>query len=451
MSNSGGNRIEATHMVPKWRSEMYGTWGVDDRGKDPSGEPFEIPQHGLGFFACRKDAWLGFHPDFNGFSGGEGYLQEKFRQAGQRVLCHPGVRWLHKFTRPLGCPHRPRLGDKVRNHLIGWHELGKDLQPIVDHFVGGVGTRNGKQRLSATRMQELIDQCGIDFQVSVPEKPTAKTGVVVGPSSFGSFQMRGRPLADHIRWPVHNSRGRVRLADRFDVGLAVKADAPPVMRQQCDRLIYDVLDAWFASSQAMRMEPGQYWKARHDKLRFDDILATSPAAADSMRKSLPNCVQVHLVPHHADPRVQPDWHDPDGPIVYAGGRAFVDRFKSVIDAAAKEIGRRVVWDHQHHAWKSLEGASLALCLRLPPSDVALNRIAKPQVKVANAAQAGIPVLTTDDPCTLSLWPEVVHGRVDDFQDVDRVVTLLKRGLASEPPKTKFAQAAWLESMAEVIG
>lgn len=197
MSNRGGGRIEATHMQPRWRSEMYGTWSVDERGKDPAGEPFEIPQHGLGFFACRTDRWPGFHPGFEGFSGGEGYIHEKFRQRGNRVLCHPGIRWLHKFTRPLGCPHRPRLTDKIRNHVIGWHELGKDLQPIVEHFVDGNGTRDGKPRLSRQRMQQIVDECGIDFRVRSASK-TNTNGVIVGPCSFGSFQMRGRPLAEHL-------------------------------------------------------------------------------------------------------------------------------------------------------------------------------------------------------------------------------------------------------------
>ena len=48
----------STHWDPKWSAGMWGTWGLDKRGEDPSAPPFEIPLHGLGVFACRRDAWL---------------------------------------------------------------------------------------------------------------------------------------------------------------------------------------------------------------------------------------------------------------------------------------------------------------------------------------------------------------------------------------------------------
>ena len=429
---------------------MFGTWGNDPRGHDPDGEPFEIPQHGLWLFSCRKDAWLGFNPRFDGFSGGEGYIHEKFRQAGNRALCLPGLRWLHKFQRPLGCPHKPTRHHKIKNHLIGWHELGMDLQPIVDHFVGGIGTRDGQPTTTVSRMQKLVDECGIDFTVVPPKRTTTKTGVVVGPSSFGSFQMRGKPLAEHLQFPSQNSRGRVRLTRNFDVGLIIKADSPPVMREKCRRLIWDPLDPWYADPRAMRMHPADYWRAKHRKLGFDEIIATSPACEETMRAGLPDSVRVWMVPHHSDPRIEPSWYDPNGPIVYAGARYFVDSARREIEEAAKRIGREVVFDHDHHAWKRLRGASLSLCLRLPPYNVPLNRHCKPQVKVANAAAAGIPVLTTDDPCTTSLYEDVVAAPVEHFLSVDQLGKDLERALASEPPKARFTETDWLARMKEVV-
>ena len=38
----------STHFAPEWRSGMYGTWGCDERGKDPDALPFDIPMQGLG-------------------------------------------------------------------------------------------------------------------------------------------------------------------------------------------------------------------------------------------------------------------------------------------------------------------------------------------------------------------------------------------------------------------
>jgi hypothetical protein len=124
----------STHLDPVWRDEFFGTWGTDPRGLDAESAPFEIPMQGLGAFACRKSAWLGFNPRFRGFGGEEGYIHEKFRQAGRRTLCVPWLRWMHRFGRPSGVPYRLTLEDKFRNYLIGHAELGLDLAPVLTHF-----------------------------------------------------------------------------------------------------------------------------------------------------------------------------------------------------------------------------------------------------------------------------------------------------------------------------
>ena len=124
----------STHWDPNWRSGMWGTWGEDERGADPAAPPFEIPLHGLGVFACRRDAWLGFNPRFRGFGGEEGYLHEKFRQSGAVTLCLPFLRWVHRFGRPQGVPYSLRHLDRIRNYLLGFHELGLDAAPAIAHF-----------------------------------------------------------------------------------------------------------------------------------------------------------------------------------------------------------------------------------------------------------------------------------------------------------------------------
>ena len=127
-------RDSFTHFDPSWAAAMYGHWGTDERGIDPDGEPFEIPMQGLGVFACRREAWLGFNPRFRGFGGEEGYIHEKFRQAGRRVMCLPFLRWTHRFDRPSGVPFVNTLEDRFRNYMIGWTELGLDTAPIEQHF-----------------------------------------------------------------------------------------------------------------------------------------------------------------------------------------------------------------------------------------------------------------------------------------------------------------------------
>ena len=97
----------ASHFDPVWGAGMYGQWGLDDRATDAGGEPFEIGMQGLGLFACRRRAWPGLNPRFRGFGGEEGYLHEKVRRAGGRVLCHPAVGWAHRFGRPGGAPYHP--------------------------------------------------------------------------------------------------------------------------------------------------------------------------------------------------------------------------------------------------------------------------------------------------------------------------------------------------------
>jgi hypothetical protein len=111
---------------------MWGVWANDPRAKND--EPFPIPMQGMGVFSCRKSAWLGFNPNFRGFGGEEGYIHEKFRQAGRSTLCLPWLKWAHRFGKPDGVPFPLRVEDKIRNYMIGFIELKLPLEPIFDHF-----------------------------------------------------------------------------------------------------------------------------------------------------------------------------------------------------------------------------------------------------------------------------------------------------------------------------
>jgi glycosyltransferase involved in cell wall biosynthesis len=118
-----------THMKDKWQGDMWGVWDRKDPVPD---EPFEIPMHGLGLFGCRKDSWLGFNPEFTGFGGEEGYIHEKFKQAGRKVICLPWIKWIHKFRN--FAPYPLNIADRIRNYLLGFEELGLDNKPIYEHF-----------------------------------------------------------------------------------------------------------------------------------------------------------------------------------------------------------------------------------------------------------------------------------------------------------------------------
>ena len=129
----------STHFKPTWAYGMYGRWQTDERGMDPENEPFEIPMQGLGLFACRKDAWVGFNPRFIGFGGEEGYLHEKFRRAGGRTLCLPFLRWMHRFARPNGIKYPNNWHERVRNYYLGFQEVGLDTSPVDQHFASHLG------------------------------------------------------------------------------------------------------------------------------------------------------------------------------------------------------------------------------------------------------------------------------------------------------------------------
>ena len=101
-------------------------------------QPFEIPMQGLGLFFVRKAAWLKFNENARAFGGEEGYIHEKYRRYGYKVLCLPFLKWLHRFGRPDGVKYTLTLKDKVRNYILGFTEIGMNLEPIRKHFMDEV-------------------------------------------------------------------------------------------------------------------------------------------------------------------------------------------------------------------------------------------------------------------------------------------------------------------------
>ena len=207
----------ATHFDPVWRGQMWGVWATDPRGLNPDEEPFDIPMQGLGAFSCRRSAWLGFNPRFRGFGGEEGYIHEKFHQAGRRTLCLPWLRWTHRFRRPRGVPYPLYVEDKLRNYLIGHAELGLDLEPIVAHF---------SEFLSAEKIAAVMAEALQITPFPLPPSATISTGVEsLDPTApAGDTHPRAaeppapevqRPLADQRAGAVGAAPGAERQAPAF--------------------------------------------------------------------------------------------------------------------------------------------------------------------------------------------------------------------------------------------
>lgn len=121
--------------LPQWRAKMWGIWGKTLKEDEIPNEPFEIWAMGAGFFAVRRESWLGFNSKFRGFGGETGYIQEKYRKAGRKVWCYPNMRWMHLFyNQGRKIPYPLHMKDRIRNYLIGFHEIGLDIEPIRKEF-----------------------------------------------------------------------------------------------------------------------------------------------------------------------------------------------------------------------------------------------------------------------------------------------------------------------------
>lgn len=124
----------STHMDPVWRGENWGTWASNDLARNDNAPPFEIWGTGCFMMACRKEAWPKFNEHFWGFGSEEGYIHEKVRQQGGKVLCCPWMKTWHSFM-PGSAKYALVRWHKLRNYVIGFQELGLPLDSIYAHYV----------------------------------------------------------------------------------------------------------------------------------------------------------------------------------------------------------------------------------------------------------------------------------------------------------------------------
>lgn len=128
-----------TNLSLEWRGNMLGTWEGDARGRDPLGQPFDVPNIACWAMLCRKDAWPRFHPLARDFGGEEGTLALTAKARGMKVQCLPMLRAAHRFD-PSGKPRQygTPMASIVRNHALALHAIGDKarLQELRDYFAG---------------------------------------------------------------------------------------------------------------------------------------------------------------------------------------------------------------------------------------------------------------------------------------------------------------------------
>lgn len=150
-------------VYEKWAGRMWGAFELPWATAKIPDKPFDIWAHGFGCFATRRDDWIPFSKHLRGFGGEEGIHHEKYRQAGRRVLCLPGLKWSHRFGRTYGTMYRLSRRDKLRNHLIGLHEIGHDPAECIEHF-------------AEVMPQDQIDAMVDDAQLTMAGEPSPREG-----------------------------------------------------------------------------------------------------------------------------------------------------------------------------------------------------------------------------------------------------------------------------------
>lgn len=205
-----------THFDMVWRAGMWGIWGVDPRGLDRSQPAFEIPAMGLGLFACQKRFWPGFHPLARGFGGEECYIHEKIRRIGGKAWCLPALRWIHRFhnqSKPTAYPNLWR--DRVRNYILEFLELGRDVTEVKNHFTIEHPTLTAEEfdRLAAQCRQEwedyLANQMTTTTSTLPPHWPTEPAGTTALPSHGKGGCGCGQPrvhFSDLRQWQEFEER-----------------------------------------------------------------------------------------------------------------------------------------------------------------------------------------------------------------------------------------------------
>lgn len=157
---------------PKWAAGALGLW-ADNLGRlsgpfkdwqvevqGDRSKPFEIWQQGMGLFACRREAWPGFHRDARGWGGCETFAASSIRARGGKVICHPDARWRHRFQRPFKVEWTATKEQQLRNYLIGFHSLGLQVEfdTCLLHYLGLKDKKTGQNILKPEQVNRIASE-----------------------------------------------------------------------------------------------------------------------------------------------------------------------------------------------------------------------------------------------------------------------------------------------------
>lgn len=257
---------------------------------------------------------------------------------------------------------------------------------------------------------------------------------VAGKRGMGGFILRGMHVAERMGWDVIElDRERPKVDGLYDAIVLVKYDLghAALLREHCELFVWDPLDAF--TQWGPKMEAVDFWREASLRVPADVLVATSPSCEKAMRVILSK--KVWMLPHSADPRVEPMQRDPNGAIVYWGGRQYIESVLAPVAAACKAIEREFIVDESKGPWQQSGPVSLALHLRTYPWDSPVMRTCKPQIKAANAAAAGLPLLATDDPCVTSLCPSVRTITADDCCRPVLLASRIMQAISDAPPNS----------------
>lgn len=140
----------------------------------------EIPSQGMGLFTCRREAWLGFNKSFREFGGEEGYIHDKYHNAGRKTWCIPWLGWQHKDRKSERAEYPRRTEMMFRNYVLGHKENGRDMTELIEHY---------STRIPADAMKRVLD----DPEAYQPAK-------IVAPSEPVSITAKHRNRNELFNW-----------------------------------------------------------------------------------------------------------------------------------------------------------------------------------------------------------------------------------------------------------
>ncbi len=339
--------------------------------------PFEIPAMGFGLFACRRDAWLWFDPEFllTGFGGEEHDMHEAFRQAGRKTLCLPGLLWNHRFPR-IDRTYALSTQDKCHNYVRWAERLGLPLEPIRAAFVENTG---------ATKLsQKTFDQI-VRTKIKAPTPPPvpvsgvrsarAPSGRIQPPPGMtleGLFELfRDNPAYQR---DFHDQFNKVRelctgaghvtvVTKRREICLPVIAARPlnvVVYQTERDELV-DYLHALVSNQKPLPLETLTVHEIDYDLLKNRQLALTAQTDV-LLIDSLHDADQIKSELDRWAPMV-----NPGGLILLRSAQAFGENSEFGTVGRGLIAGMRE-WQKEHPEWRRIYHSPISYGLSVYTSD-----------------------------------------------------------------------------------